>query len=453
MTMQIKPADLFRKAADLLADGHYAESLEIFRQLLPLAPREPGLWANMGVALRKTDKYEAALACTRRALELEPGNASFMTNAGNCLVALDREREALAMHAAALKIAPDDFNIRLNYAFALREFLKLDEALEQINAACKMQPDHNEAAWERGIILRSMGRFEEGWPDFEARWKRSHKKEPVYGAPRWEGQDLTGKTILISEEQGYGDTILCIRYIPLVKARGARVLLGCRPALHDLFRDVPGVDRIVEAGPLGEKFDYHVPIMSLPRIFNTGLATVPPIPPLAVKAAVPPRAEALLNSAGSRLRVGIVWSGNPAFAENRKRAVSIDRFLPLAGIPNVQLFSLQKGPGEEQLAASGAGGIIPDLGSLMNNFSDTAATVRKLDLIIMTDSSVAHLAGSVGVPVWNLLHYRPYWLYGMSGGTTPWYPAMRLVRQPAPGDWNSVFAQVAADLEKRACQK
>ncbi len=453
MNTHMKPADMFRKAADLLADEHYAESLDIFRQLLPLAPREPALWANMGVALRKTDKYEAALACTRRALELEPDNASFMTNAGNCLVALDRKDEALRLHAAALRLSPDDFNIRLNYAFALREFLMLDEALEQITRACALQPGHNEAAWERGIILRSMGRFEEGWPDFEARWKRNHKKEPVYGAPRWEGQDLNGKTILISEEQGYGDTILCIRYLPLVKARGARVLLGCRPALHELFRDVTGVDRIVEAGPLGERFDYHVPIMSLPRIFNTGLTTVPPVPPLALKASIPPKVEALLETAGGRLRVGIVWSGNPAFAENRKRAVSIDRFLPLAGIPNVQLFSLQKGPGEGQLAASGAQGLIHELGPLMGNFAETAVTVRKLDLIIMTDSSVAHLAGSLGVPVWNLLHYRPYWLYGMSGETTPWYPAMRLVRQPAPGDWDSVFTRVASDLEKLACQK
>ncbi len=453
MTLQMKPADMFKKAADLLAGGNYAESLDLFRQLLPLAPRESALWANMGVALRKTEKYEAALACARRALELEPGTASFMTNAGNCLVALDRKDEALALHAAALRLSPEDFNIRLNYAFALREFLMMDEALEQITHACAMQPDHNEAAWERGIILRSMGRFEEGWPDFEARWKRDHKKEPVYGAPRWEGQDLSGKTILVSEEQGYGDNILCIRYIPLLKAKGARVLLGCRPALHELFRDVPGVDRIVEAGPLGESFDYHVPIMSLPRIFNTGLKTVPTVPVLAAKRSVAPQIGALLEAAGKRLRVGIVWSGNPAFAENRKRAVSIDRFLPLAGIPNVQLFSLQKGPGEEQLLASGAQGLIPELGPLLNNFADTTAAIRKLDLIIMTDSSVAHLAGSVGVPVWNLLHYRPYWLYGMSGDTTPWYPSMRLVRQPAPGDWDSVFARVTSDLENFACRK
>lgn len=453
MTGQMKPADLFKKASDMLAEGKYEESLEIFHLLLPLALKEPAIWGNIGVALRKLDKHEAALACVRRALELQPDNASFMTNAGNCLVALDRRDEALGYHSRAVKLSPDDFNIRLNYAFALREFLLLDEALEQINLACKMQPDHNEAAWERGIILRSMGRFEEGWPDFEARWKRNHKKEPVYGAPKWQGEDLTGKTILISEEQGFGDTILCARYIPLVKARGARVLLGCRPALHRLFREIPGVDRLVEAGPLGERFDYHIPIMSLPRIFNTGLSNVPPVPSFQASAQMPAKAAELLKSGEGRFRVGIVWSGNPAFQENRKRAVSINRFLPLAGIKNVQLYSLQKGAGEEQLAASGAQALIPALGPMMGDFAETAATIRNLDLIIMTDSSVAHLAGSLNVPVWNLLHYRPYWLYGMTGETTPWYPSMRLIRQPSPGDWDPVFARVAADLEKLACPR
>lgn len=453
MTLQMKPADFFKRAADLLADGKYEASLEIFRLLLPLAPKEPALWGNIGVALRKLDKHEAAFACVRRALELQPDNASFMTNAGNCLVALDRKDEALAYHSMAARLSPHDFNIRLNYAFALREFLLLDEALEQINLACKMQPDHNEAAWERGIILRSMGRFEEGWPDFEARWKRNQKKEPVYGAPKWQGEDLSGKTILISEEQGFGDTILCARYIPLVKAMGARVLLGCRPALHRLFKDVPDVDRIVEAGPLGERFDYHIPIMSLPRIFNTGLSNVPPVPLMNVSAQVPVKAAELLESGAGRFRIGIVWSGNPAFQENRKRAVSIDRFLPLAGIKNVQLYSLQKGAGEEQLAASGAQGLIPELGPLMGDFAETAATIKNLDLIIMTDSSVAHLAGSLNVPVWNLLHYRPYWLYGMTDETTPWYPSMRLLRQPAPGDWDSVFRRVAEELETLACRK
>ena len=451
--VQVKPGDIFKNAADMLANGKYHEALEVFQRLLPLAQKEPGLWSNMGVALRKMDKHEAALACVKRALELQPDNTFFMTNAGNCLVALDRKEEALAYHEAAAMLSPDDFNIRLNYAFALREFLLLDEALEQINIACKMQPDHNEAAWERGIILRSMGRFEEGWPDFEARWKRNHKKEPIYAAPKWEGQDLKGKTLLVSEEQGYGDTILCARYIPRVKAMGARVLLGCRPALHRLFKDVPGVDRIVEPGPLGERFDYHIPIMSLPRIFKTGLSTVPPMPPLKVSVPVPARAAELLKMGVGRFRVGIVWSGNPAFQENRKRAVSVDRFLPLATIKNVQLFSLQKGAGEEQLAQSGAQGLIPELGPLMGDFADTVATIAQLDLIIMTDSSVSHLAGSAGVPVWNLLHYRPYWLYGMQGETTPWYPCMRLIRQPAPGDWNSVFSRVAADLEKIACPK
>jgi len=444
--------DVFQRGVAALNDHQFEEAIGLFESLLPAAAGEPGLWHNLGIALRKSEKLESALACARRAVELEPASPTFKSALGNCLSALDHGPEAIAAQEAALNAAPGDFNIRLNYAFTLREFGRLDRALEEIQKCCEMQPDHVEAAWERGIILRSMGRFPEGWGDFDMRWKRRNKKEPVYGAPRWRGEDLSGKTILVSEEQGFGDTILCARYIPLLKARGARVLFGCRPALHRLFSGVQGLDRIVSAGPLGERFHYHSPIMSLPGIFGTTLDSVPPVPDLFAAPGPPPLAGAHLKSAASRLKVGIVWSGNPEFPENRKRAVTIERFLAIAGTPGIQLFSLQKGPGEDQLAASGAGAIIPALGPLMGDFADTAATLKQLDLVIMTDSSVAHLAGSLGVPVWNLLHYRPYWLYGMTGEETPWYRSMRLIRQPAPGDWDSAFAQVARELAAK-CQR
>lgn len=444
---------IFKKALALSQQNKLPEARDAYRQMLILDPTHAPSWANLGTILRQMGHFDASAACSARALQLAPGKASFLTNYGNCLADLDRLDEAVAAHEDAAKNNPNDFLIRYNYAIALREQGAFEEALSNFDIACKMQPDNVNVQWDRALTYLHMGNYKQGWEAFEIRWKLGQIQERPSDMPRWKGEDLKGKTILVYAEQGFGDTILCARYIPLIKERGGRVVLECSKPLHRLFSAIPGLDRTVEVGKMDEPYQYHVPMMSLPGIFGTTLDNIPPLPKLDIPKAPPAEAQKLLRMGDGKFKVGIVWSGSVTFKGNRKRATSIDRFLPFAEIPGVQLFSLQKGPCEPDLAAAGAETLMPAIGPIVNDFADTAAVLQDLDLVIMTDSSVAHLAASVGCPVWNLLGYRPYWLYLAEREDSPWYEHMRFIRQKTPGDWDGVFAQATEDLKTAVAMK
>jgi len=445
----------------LFSQGKHAEAVAFCQKILQTNLNDYAAWGNLGIALRKLNQEAAALVCLTRAIELGPVSPIILRHHAHCLRQLGRKDEALQAYADALRLFPQDFDLNLFYAVALSKFGKNEESLVQINIALKLDPANTEAIWHRADVTLRLGRFEEAWQDFEVRWKGDKtsafraqaEQEKTYPSQRWAGEDLNNKTILIYSEQGFGDTILCSRYIPLVKARGGRVILGCANGLHNLFRSIPGIDRLVDKYHSGEKIDYHIPVMSLPGLFGTTLETIPPPPPFHIPEAPHAEAAKVLALAQNRFKVGIVWSGSATYSGNRDRAVGFTRFLPLAEIPGVQLYSLQKGPQEKELAEAGAERLVLELGPHLNDFTDTAAVLKQLDLVIMTDSSVAHLAGSIGVPVWNLLPTRAYWIYLLGREDSPWYPSMRLFRQPEPGDWDSVFKKVARELEKNVRQR
>lgn len=444
------------KIAVLWAQGQKAEAAETIRDLLEDDPKDPILWRDLSTVLLEFKQYAAAAACSKRAIELHQYDPVSLLNHANALSMMGRWTEALDSFSAAARHEPDNLFTCLFYAIALSFYGREEESLEHFGAALVLQPDNIEAQWNYSDTLLRMGRFREGWPGFETRWKRGigYQQETVYPCPRWKGEDLTGKTILVYEEQGFGDTILSSRYLPLVKARGGKVIfLLARRSLRRLFQSLPGVDRMIAEDDTKEIFDYYIPIMSLPGIFDTELSSIPPASPLQIPPAPSTEIQRLLNIAQDRFKVGIVWSGNPQFPQNNLRAVALERFLQLAEIPGVQLYSLQKGPGEKELRDAGAQGLVIDLGPHLNDFADTAAALNGLDLVIMTDSSVAHLAGTIGRPVWNLLAYHAYWVYLTERSDSPWYPSMRLIRQPAPGDWDAVFKKTAVELAKAVGQK
>ena len=441
---------VFRHALLVHGKGRRDDAAAIYRALLKIDAGHAPSWVNLGTILRQQGKYWAAAGCAARAVALDPDNAGYLTNWGNCLGDLDQMEESLAVHAKAAKLKPDDALIRNNYAIALREFEKYEEALREFDAALALKPGDAALLWDRAITALQLGHYAEGWDAFEIRWQQKNMRKRPQVAHEWRGEDLRGKTILVYEEQGFGDSILCSRYLPMVKARGGRVVLECKPALHRLFSGIQGIDQMVDQTPAAGSYDYQVPMMSLPGIFKTRLDNIPAPAALAAAPEMPAAAAALLAIGRGKLRVGIVWSGSTTFGRNRKRAVSIDRFLPLASIPGVQLYSLQKGPCEDELLGSGAEGLILPLGPPVNDFADTAAVLAQLDLVIMTDSSVAHLAASVGRPVWNLLCFFPYWLYLHGREDSPWYPSMRLMRQETPGGWDALFARVTQELTAMA---
>jgi hypothetical protein len=339
-----------------------------------------------------------------------------------------------------------------NLGVALRERGDLTDSLAAFDHVLNLAPDSVTAHSDRAQILLLRGDFAAGWREFEWRWKLKELRPQNFKQPRWTGASLPEATILLWPEQGFGDTILGARYIPLVRERVGTVILGCKPELARLFQGLPGVDRLVLVGEKLPAFDVHCPLLSLPGLFGTEFGNIPPPIELTVPDEAHARLAPVFAPHARRLKVGIVWSGSLTFRANHLRSTTLDRFLGFAEVPEVQLFSLQKGPRAADLDTHGARGLIVDLAPHLDDFADTAAAVDALDLILMTDSSVAHLAASRGRPVWNLLAFVPYWLYLTGRSDSPWYSSMRLFRQPQPGDWDSVFRDAKAALAALAAE-
>ena len=295
-----------------------------------------------------------------------------------------------------------------------------------------------------------MGRFEQGWAGYEWRWKcKEFGSLPPFQPPLWDGSFLDGRTILVHAEQGLGDTLQFIRYVPSLHQRGGRVILMCQPPLVRLLTRSPGIERLLAHGDPVPEFDVHTPLLSLPRLLGTTLESVPADVPYLE--AEPQLVEAWRHRLGSYpgFKVGIVWQGNPKFRLDRLRSIPLAQFAPLARVPGVHQFSLQKGPGAEQLAAVTDRFPVTDLGRRLDDFMDTAAVLKNLDLVISVDTAIAHLAGALGIPVWVALPFAPDWRWLMGREDSPWYPTMRLFRQTRPGQWEDVFHHIAEALQRR----
>ncbi|QCN97758.1 tetratricopeptide repeat protein (plasmid) [Azospirillum argentinense] len=417
--------------------------------LLATNPRDGAAWSMLGHLLRRAGKLNGAIACHRRGLEFAPENASIWSNLGNALVEAGRFDEALAAHGEALRLEPHTPTFLFNNAVALRKAGRFKETLAMIARAAAEGAATPELRWERALARLQIGDYVHGFSDYEARRGLAayHGRPP--SERDWNGGPLDGRTLYLFTEQGFGDAILAARYMPLVRERGGRVLYDCHPELRRVLSGL-GVDAVLQPGDAPPAFDVEASQMSLPGLFGTTLASVPPPVTLTVPDSSRTKAAHRLGAREpGTLRVGIVWSGRVTFGDNGRRATSLARFLRFAEVPGVRLYSLQKGPPEAELADSGvAGHLVTPLGPDLEDFADTAAMLEQLDLVIMTDSSVAHLAGSLGKPVWNLVQHVPYWIYGFSGDRTPWYPTMRLFRQGPDQDWEPVFARAADALRE-----
>lgn len=436
----------------LVRDGKFAEAQPFLERYVADVPRDALGWTLLGLALRGQGKPATALIAYRRAHELEANNAA-LTNLGNALKDMQRLDEAVSAHAIAVDANASSAVHWLNLGVALRERGDLHGALAAFERVQKLAPNDVNGHWDRAQILLMLGRYTEGWREFEWRWQLGTMAKPNYLEPLWKGERRPEATLFVWPEQGLGDSILATRYIPLIKERVGRLVIGCRQELVPYMQGLPGVDQVVTFGDGIPSFDMHCPFMSLPGIFSPDLAHIPPPQKGVIPAESYRKLAPWLARGGDRFKVGIVWSGSVTFKTNHWRSAALAQFLTLAEVAGVQLYSLQKGPRELDLDTIGARGVIFDLAPALQNFADTAAAVDGLDLVIMTDSSVAHLAASRGRPVWNLLAYVPYWLYLRDRHDSPWYESMRLFRQPHPGDWESVFGAVRVALEERVAQR
>jgi len=434
----------------LLALDRPAEALVSFEQALARKPNYVSALNNRGGVLQSLRRLTEALACYDAMLALAPGQAEAHYNRGIVLRDLRRLPEALASFEAALALTPSDADALNNRGLVLRDLKRPREALASFDQAIAVAPDNPEIHANRASLRLLLGDYKDGFQELEWRW---HARDIApwrrnFSQALWLGEDsLEGRTILLHAEQGFGDAIQFVRYVPLVAEAGARVLLEVPPPLKDLCASVAGVSCVLTRGDALPDFDCHCPLLSLPLALKTTLATIPANVPYLSPAEDKVLIWRQALPSTSRRRVGIAWAGNPLFTGDQTRSVGLASFLPLLTTAGIDFVSLQKDlrDGDRALLARCPG--VTHVGDTIVDFADTAAIMASLDLVIATDSSVAHLAGALGKPVWILLQQVADWRWLLDREDSPWYPTARLFRQPELGDWDGVIRRVRQELE------
>lgn len=424
--------------------GRLEEAQLCLEQALAAAPDSVEALNTLGVVLRRMGRHEEAAARLAQALAHKPGFVDAINNLGNVLFDQGRFHEAMLRYERAISLSPLRAESYNNLGNALRELGSTREALAAYERAIALDPNYADAQWNRSLIQLLQGNFAEGWRNYEWRNHRRGRARGAFDRPQWSGEPLAGRRILLHAEQGLGDALQFLRYVPMVAAAGGVVLLEVPDQLRSLAAGVAGVSSIHLSGEARPEFDLHCPLMSLPLAFSTALDAIPAaVPYLSIpESAVAAAAKLAWPQQG--LRVGIVWSGSPVNTRDRLRSIPLAGLAPLLSLERVHFYSLQLGTGSGQLAEDPAA--ITDLMLHVEEMTDTAARMAHLDLIVTVDTSVAHLAGALGRPVWVLLPFVSDWRWLEGREDSPWYPTMRLFRQPAPGDWDAVVARLRDDL-------
>jgi cytochrome c-type biogenesis protein CcmH/NrfG len=436
----------FREAVKLHESGRHAEAEALLAKALAETPQDLYLWNVRGVTLRALRRNAEAIWCFRQALAISADRAAVWSNLGNALKDLKHTHTAIACHRRAIALQPDDAGAQHNLGIALTVADRHVEALAAFDRALEIDPGNHRVRWDRARAHLHLGDYARGWADYESRLLTGQLPERQFPGERWTGARYDGKRLLIISEQGMGDALWIARYLRRVKAQGGELVMECRPETIPLLASLGVCDRLVpKRDPLPEA-DFHLNQCSLPGLYTPSLKAIPAAPYFAAEPERRAKFVAAMAEAKGRLRVGIVWSGSTTFQGNRDRAVPLRMFLQWFALPGVQLFSLQKGPPEKELEGLPQGAPIVDLAPLIADFADTAAAIAEVDLVLMTDSAVAHLAGAMGRPVWVLLGRVPHWLWLLERSDSPWYPSMRLFRQRAWGDWTGAFDEAAAAL-------
>jgi tetratricopeptide (TPR) repeat protein len=442
----------------LQALHRYREAADGYRRALALQPDLAEAHNNLGTVLCELGQPAEALASCRHALELQPAMRGVHGNIGNALRDLERPEEALAHYQLALREEPRQADNLFRRGNALFDLRLIGAAIADYERALELSPRHAQAHLNMSLCLLLSGELARGFSSYEWRKELEPASSPAIAAPEWLGEpEISGKTLLVHAEQGFGDTIQFCRYAKLAEARGARVVLAVQPQLRELLCGLSPTIRVIASGEPPGRVDYRCDLMSLPRAFRTTLADLP-------AAAAYLRADTLLAArwrqrlGDAGFKVGIVWQGSRIVWQGGRKRADIGRSPPLAmfgrlaTIPGVRLISLQKGDGLEQLRPAGGNLAVEDLGADFDagTFLDTAAVMANLDLIVTCDTAAAHLAGALGRPAWIALKHVPGWVWLLDRVDSPWYPSARLFRQPHRGDWDGAFAAIHRELASLA---
>ena len=458
----------------LYQGGRHAPGLEMINKAISCDPNNSEYYYNAGIIQSALGKSDLALEAYQKAIALKPDHAQALNNLGLLFYDQDKLEEAITLFKSAVYFQPDFSNAYYNLGKALQASGEPWTAIEAYDAALSLAPDSAEARFNRSLSQLLIGDYKNGWKQYEWRFKHAGAESKICGiknAIRWDGSEFKGKRILVLDEQGFGDTLQFIRYLPLVKAKGGQVIFETVTPLMDLLQDFGAIDILInrsaqERGLPG--YDFYTPLLSLPNIFETRLETIPQqVPYLSAENFKVTHWAKRLKS--SYFKIGMVWSGKTSQDYRRihssglehvnlhwtgrlaskfasDRLINLECFEPLAAVPGIKLYGLQKGNAAAEVEKMAGTLDIVNFGQEFKTFADTAACMANLDLIITVDTAVAHLAGAMGLPVWVLIPKVPDWRWLLEREDSPWYPTMRLWRQQEKGDWNSVMQRIADDL-------
>jgi tetratricopeptide (TPR) repeat protein len=429
--------------------GQFNEAFKCYQKTIQLNPGYAEAYINIGIIFRMQGRFDEETACYQKAIQLNPQSAEAFYNLGHAFFQKEQFDKALACYEKVALLDPQSAHAYMNLGLVLRIKGRSEEASACYRKAVLINPGDASAHWNLSNVLLLLGNYREGWEEFE--WFRKtedcSERQRNFPQPLWDGSDIEGRTILLHAEEGFGDTLQFIRYAPFVVQHGARVIVESQKELTPLLNTIKGIQNVMSHGDELPPFDIHCPLMSLPRVFGTTLENIPAQTPyLSSNPAKVKKWAERLQSDHCHTKIGLVWSGGGL---PFRKSCSLELFSPLANLHSIAFYSLQKGIPAKQSKNAPEGMKLIDYTDELHDFSDTAAFIENLDLVIAVDTAVAHLAGALGKKVWTLLPFVPDWRWMLNRDDSPWYPTMKLFRQPALGDWTSVIAEIVDALRKK----
>ncbi len=453
MPDNLMPDNLRSRAADLHRAGKWAEARALYAEYLAQNPDDAAIWSNLGSLFRSEGRHDSSLNAQERAFALTPDSPAVLNNLANILSDIGHYDRALDLRRKLLRADPTDANQKAMIGKALRAKGDYDAAIAHLTKAIIQHPDYHELQIQLALSQLAARQYAQGFRTYDIRWKTGELTPRKVNQPKWDGTPLDGKTILVLPEQGFGDAVTFARFIPVLRRfNPARVMVLTEKPLMRLLDGLDGADWMgPEVGPT-HPFDVWTNMMDLPPLHFDHTDTIPAPTRLSVPDDSRTRARAITAPHAKRFKVGVVWCGSVTYRGNAFRSFNHTEFHALLDLPDLQLFSLYKGPELAAYQADGTNAFIIDTASTDRDFADCAATMQEMDLIITSDTATAHVAGSLGLPVWTLLHWDAFWLWQHDGDLTPWYSSMRLIRQKEPCDWAGVMARVRRKLARRIAE-
>lgn len=428
--------------------GHHEEALKCYEKAITFKPDYPEAYNNMGLSLKASGRHDEAVRYYRHAIHHKPDFYEAYNNLGIVLKDIGCLDEAARCFQEVIHINPHYADAYNNLGGVFQEKGQTDRAVTYYQKAIDADYEHSYAHFNLSMALLLTGNFSQGWKEYEWRWKAQDVwRRRCFTRAMWDGSDIHGLTILLHAEQGLGDTIQFVRYVQMVVQRGAKVIVECQKELKSLLKSVNGVHKIIERGEELPSFDQHCPFLSLPLAFGTTIETIPAdIPYIAADPLLISKWHDKIKGDRPGPRIGLVWAGKPTYKRDFGRSCQLRMFSPFARLRDISFYSLQKGDAAEQAGNPPEGMNFIDYTEGLEDFSETAAFIENLDLVISVDTAVAHLAGALGKPVWVLLPYVPDWRWLLDREDSPWYPSMRLFRQSSSRDWNHVIERITEEI-------